>query len=305
MFESIDAIIDNILKSYDELGGINHIEGANLPSRQSIIRIVENLESVIFPGYRDEVNLNKTNIRYIMGEKITRLARDLTDEVEKSYRYICRKKDKNCGIDCSCREDAESAVQHLFTEIPELRRKVKLDVEAALSGDPAARSIDEVILSYPGMEAIMVYRLAHLLWERDVPIIPRLMSEYIHGKTGVDIHPGATIGESFFIDHATGVVVGETTIIGNNVKIYQGVTLGALSVKKEQTDHKRHPTIEDDVTIYAGAKILGGETVIGKGSTIGGNVWLLHSVPPNSIITYQPENYIQKPGDKDTSDFHI
>ena len=172
--------------------------------------------------------------------------------------------------------------------IPAVRRRVSRDVEAADRGDPAARSAEEVILSYPGVEAILVHRLAHELWVRGVAMIPRMMSEYIHGKTGIDIHPGASIGDSFFIDHGTGVVIGETAVIGDNVKLYQGVTLGALSVQKENADRKRHPTIEDEVTIYAGATILGGETVVGRQSIIGGNVWLTASVPPRSRIYHSP-----------------
>ena len=170
-------------------------------------------------------------------------------------------------------------------KIPEIRRKIQLDVKAAYLGDPAAHSPEEVILSYPGLEAIVVHRLAHFLFINGVPVIPRIMSEHVHGKTGIDIHPGATIGESFCIDHGTGIVIGETTVIGNNVKIYQGVTLGALSVKKDMQNKKRHPTVEDDVTIYAGATILGGETVIGKGSTIGGNTWVTKSVPAGTVLT--------------------
>jgi serine O-acetyltransferase len=165
---------------------------------------------------------------------------------------------------------------------------VDRDVNAAFRGDPAARSPEEVILSYPGVAAILVYRIAHELWVREVAMIPRMMSEYIHGKTGIDIHPGARIGDSFFIDHGTGVVIGETTIIGDNVKLYQGVTLGALSVRKERAKTKRHPTIEDEVTIYAGATILGGNTVVGRCSIIGGNVWLTESVPPGSRIYHNP-----------------
>ena len=170
-------------------------------------------------------------------------------------------------------------------ELPEIKRKITLDVEAVFKGDPAAKSKEEIILSYPGLEAILIYRIANFLYTNGVPIIPRIMSEYIHGKTGIDINPGATIGESFFIDHGTGIVIGETTVIGNNVKIYQGVTLGALSVKKELKNKKRHPTIEDDVTIYAGATILGGETIIGRGSTIGGNTWVTHSIPAGTVLT--------------------
>jgi serine O-acetyltransferase len=192
----------------------------------------------------------------------------------------------------SCKKEAEQVVLELLGQLPELRRKIHLDVEAAFEGDPAAKSHEEVILAYPGLEAISIHRFAHELWIRNIPLLPRMMSEYIHGKTGIDIHPGATIGESFFIDHGTGVVIGETTVIGKNVKIYQGVTLGALSVRKELSHKKRHPTIEDEVTIYAGATILGGETVIGRGSVIGGNVWITESIPPFSRVYNKPLEYV-------------
>jgi serine O-acetyltransferase len=197
--------------------------------------------------------------------------------------------------DQNCEKEAEQVTLDLLTQLPDLRRKLQLDVEAAFRGDPAAKSHEEVILAYPGLEAIAIYRFAHELWIRNIPLLPRMMSEYIHGKTGIDIHPGATIGDSFFIDHGTGVVIGETTIIGRNVKIYQGVTLGALSIRKEFSDRKRHPTIEDEVTIYAGATILGGDTVIGKGSVIGGNVWITESVPPYSRVYNKPSEYVLTP----------
>jgi serine O-acetyltransferase len=172
----------------------------------------------------------------------------------------------------------------LIQALPDIRAKLQLDVRAALDGDPAANSENEVILAYPSIAAITVHRLAHFLYQRQVPLLPRIMSEFIHHRTGIDIHPGATIGDSFFIDHGTGVVIGETTEIGARAKIYQGVTLGALSVSREMRGHKRHPTIEDDVTIYAGATILGGDTVIGRGSVIGGNVWVVGAVPPYSKV---------------------
>jgi serine O-acetyltransferase len=175
-------------------------------------------------------------------------------------------------------------VDDFFESLPEIRRVLLTDVYAACKGDPAAKSVEEVIVSYPGVDAITVHRLAAFFWKRDVPLIPRMMSEIAHGRTGIDIHPGAAIGESFFIDHGTGVVIGGTTVIGKNVKIYQGVTLGSLSVKKSEANKKRHPTIEDDVTIYAGATILGGETVIGKGCVIGGNVWITESVPSETMV---------------------
>ena len=287
MDQPIDPLIERILDSYRQLGGINHLEGPNLPSQQSVARIVEDLQSLIFPGFRAEENLDLASMRYAIGEKVVAISRALAVEVEKSLRYNCRIM-KDCDRHQDCRGEAQEIVGDLLSKIPEIRRKVSLDVEAANRGDPAARSQEEVILSYPGVEAIMVHRIAHELWVRGVAMIPRMMSEHIHGKTGIDIHPGAQIGDSFFIDHGTGVVIGETTVIGANVKLYQGVTLGALSVQKELANKKRHPTIEDEVTIYAGATILGGGTVVGRGSVIGGNVWLVESVPPDSRIYHQP-----------------
>jgi serine O-acetyltransferase len=287
MDKPVDSLIESILDSYRSLGGINHLEGPNLPSQQSVARIVEDLASLIFPGFRAEENLELAVMRYAIGEKVVAVSRSLGAEVEKSLRYTCRVM-KDCDRHQDCRGEAQELVGDFLGQIPEIRRRVSLDVEAANRGDPAARSQEEVILSYPGVEAIMVHRLAHALWTRGVAMIPRMMSEHIHCKTGIDIHPGAVIGDSFFIDHGTGVVIGETTVIGADVKLYQGVTLGALSVQKELANSKRHPTIEDGVTIYAGATILGGSTVIGRGSVIGGNVWLVESVPPGSRIYHQP-----------------
>jgi serine O-acetyltransferase len=283
----LDSIVEKILDSYRELGGINHIEGPNLPSRQSVEHILGELESLVFPGFREEESLELARIRYAIGEKVVSISRALTVEVEKSLRYTCRVMN-DCDRHQDCKGEAEEIVYALLQAIPDIRCRVSKDVGAADRGDPAARSKEEVILSYPGVEAILVHRIAHELWVRDVAMIPRMMSELVHGQTGIDIHPGAAIGESFFIDHGTGVVIGETTVIGNNVKLYQGVTLGALSVQKELANKKRHPTIEDGVTIYAGATILGGETVVGQGSIIGGNVWLTESVPPGSRIYHTP-----------------
>ena len=297
MENRIETLIAGILKSYKSIGGINHLEGPNLPSRQSITRIVDDLESLIFPGFRDEENLDSMNYPYLLAAKITRVSQNLALELEKSLRYMERGK--------APEERAREIVLNLLEKFPEIRRTIKKDVEAAFVGDPAAKSREEIILSYPGVEAIIIHRIAHELWVSGAPLIPRIMSEYIHGKTGIDIHPGATIGESFFIDHGTGVVIGETTLIGNRVKIYQGVTLGALSVKKELSNRKRHPTIEDDVTIYAGATILGGDTIIGRGSTIGGNVWLVTSVPPGSKIYNKPAGYVVKTSEGQAEDFQI
>ncbi len=216
--------------------------------------------------------------------KVKKLSLALKCEVEKSLAFSVRYGELNCGHK-SCGAAAALVVEEFFEELPRIRVILVQDLDAAVRGDPAAKSSNEVILSYPGFQAIAIHRIAHFFWTRQVPIIPRMMSEIVHGRTGIDIHPGAQIDESFFIDHGTGVVIGETTVIGKNVKLYQGVTLGALSVKKEESNRKRHPTIEDDVTIYANATILGGETIIGSGSIIGGSVWITHSVPPGSRVS--------------------
>jgi len=295
---SLDSVVDGILDSYRDLGGINHLEGPNLPSQQSVARIVDDLESLVFPGFHAEQNLDLAGLRWAIGEKVASVFRALSAEVERSLRYTCRIV-KDCARHEDCRGEAEELVHELLAKIPEIRRTVSRDVEAANRGDPAARSSEEVILAYPGVEAIMVHRIAHELWIREVAMIPRMMNEYLHGKTGIDIHPGAAIGDSFFIDHGTGVVIGETTVIGDDVKLYQGVTLGALSVQKELANRKRHPTLEDDVTVYAGATILGGDTVIGRGSIIGGNVWLTSSVPPGSRIYHTPTQVERGPRAKE------
>lgn len=282
-----DAAIDAILNSYTQYGGINLDEACNFPNRQNVISVLSDLRSLVFPGFRTNERVDIQTLRFDTGERVNRIVSMLTKEIRKALVYVAN----DSAVEQShCFKLAEQAALALIEEIPEIRRKVQLDVQAAFRGDPAAKSNEEVIVSYPGLEAIVVYRLAHFLQANGVPVIPRIMSEHVHGTTGIDIHPGATIGESFFIDHGTGVVIGETCVIGNNVKIYQGVTLGALSVKKELMDKKRHPTIEDNVTIYANATILGGATVIGAGSVIGGNTWVTASIPPNTILTQTVAN---------------
>jgi serine O-acetyltransferase len=275
--------IEDLVSSYDTQGLVNHAGSENLPSRESIEDILRGLDELVFPGFREYGALDHDNLRLATGEKVYHLARELIGEVEKSIAFSSRLGEFSCGHG-GCHAAAELIVDDFFDELPGIRRMLALDLQAAFDGDPAAKSTAEVILSYPGFEAITIYRIAHFFWTREVPLIPRIMSELIHCRTGIDIHPGATIGESFFIDHGTGVVIGETTVIGKNVKLYQGVTLGALSVKKNEVNKKRHPTIEDKVTIYSGATILGGATVIGRGSTIGGNVWITESVPPGSTV---------------------
>lgn len=282
----IDNLIDGIINSYTKFGGINRTEAENFPNRENVLDILNDLENLIFPGFKQSEEINPADIRYVTGMRVNKIITGLTKEIRKALLYVVyhERGDTENLEESHCFKLAEKTSLALIKEIPELRRKLMLDVDALLNGDPAARSSEEIIVSYPGLQAIAIHRIAHFLFSNGVPVIPRIMSEYAHEKTGIDIHPGAKIGEHFFIDHGTGVVIGETTTIGNNVKIYQGVTLGAISVKKQLMDKKRHPTIEDDVTIYAGATILGGNTVIGHSSTIGGNTWITHSIPPNTEV---------------------
>jgi len=285
--DELPRVIDQIVATYDDVPKINHLGGRPLPSREAARDVMDGLKEILYPGYFGRRHFTPENIRYHIGDRIYEVYRTLAEQVYHSMLHECR---RTAERQCEHCEDlaAETAIAFLRC-VPKVQRLLEEDVQAALDGDPAARSLDEVIFSYPGVEAITVYRVAHELWDLKVPLLPRIMTEIAHGTTGIDIHPGARIGRRFFIDHGTGVVIGETCEIGNNVKIYQGVTLGALSFPKDEAGRlirglKRHPTIEDDVTIYSGATLLGGETVVGKASTVGGNVWLTHSVPPNSIV---------------------
>ena len=281
MKNTIDSAVQGILDSYEKYGGINLEESSSFPNRENVISVLHDLQYLIFPGYRTAEDIDSATLRYVTGERVNRILSMLTREIKKALSFVVQ----DSKIEQShCYNLAENAAVALIEEIPEIRRKIALDVQAANAGDPAAKSNEEVIVSYPGLEAITVYRLANFLCRNGIPVVPRIMSEYAHSRTGIDINPGATIGESFFIDHGTGVVIGESCVIGNNVKIYQGVTLGALSVKKELMNKKRHPTIEDNVTIYANATILGGSTVIGEGSVVGGNTWITKSVAPHSTV---------------------
>jgi serine O-acetyltransferase len=306
MASEIDQVVREILGSYDQLGGINHIGGPNLPSQQRIIDILQALRSILFPGYYEREPVDEAALFYLTGQRVAWVRRSLTDEISKSLCHDCRLYE-DCDDRAECIEKARGITDDLLRALPGIRAQLHLDVHAALAGDPAAKSEAEVIVAYPGLAAVSAHRIAHLLYRWRVPLLPRIMNAYIHHQTGIDLHPGATIGDSFFIDHGTGVVIGETTEIGNNVKVYQGVTLGALSVKKSLAEKKRHPTIEDNVTIYAGATILGGDTVIGHDSVIGGNVWLIQSVPPfsrvtNSAVSSQP---IVEPDDRGAIAYQI
>lgn len=286
----IDEAIDRILLSYEETGDINKNGSRAFPNKENVVEVLHDLQSLVFPGFKKAEDVDAENLRYLTGQRVNRIVSMLTKEIQKALIYERSACDSSSSPEKShCFALSEKAALALIEEIPNLRRKIHADVVAAYSGDPAAKSNEEVIVSYPGLEAIVTYRLAHFLYVNGIPVIPRIMTEYSHSRTGIDIHPGAEIGESFFIDHGTGVVIGETTVIGRNVKIYQGVTLGALSVKKSLQDKKRHPTIEDGVTIYANATILGGRTTIGAGSVVGGNTWVTSSVAPNSAVTQKTE----------------
>jgi len=265
----------------------------NLPSQQAVADVLDELIGVLFPGCHGKCPL-LLNVRHIqVKDQLREIGSKLAYQAEQACRYQCEH-DK-CPPDCrDCEQQARQAVEHLFGSLPTIQRTLEQDIQAAYNGDPAARSPMEIVMSYPCIMAIATYRLAHALYEKKIPLIPRVMTELAHGRTGIDIHPGATIGPAFFIDHGTGVVIGETCVIGRNVKLYQGVTLGAVSFPKDENGNpikgiKRHPEVGDNVTIYAEATILGGDTVIGTGSEIGGNVWLTHSVQPNSkVYNVQP-----------------
>ena len=264
---------------------INNLDSAALPNKRAVITAFNHIMPVLYMGFYSTRALNRTNLRYAISEHLYPAQDILVEQIDRAIRYqermgeLTEKKPEGWS---------EDVVLRLLERLPELRRVLSTDVRAAYDGDPAASSIEEVVFSYPSVQAITAYRVAHELQLADVPMIPRIFTEHAHSKSGIDINPGAQIGECFFIDHGTGVVIGATAVIGRNVKLYQGVTLGALSISRDEVDggrgQKRHPTIEDDVTIYAGASIHGGDTVIGKGSVIGGNVWLTKSVPPGSKI---------------------
>jgi len=289
-------IIEKILDTYQDDKGINHIEGPNLPAREAVEEIVVDLLNVIFPGYYEKLEISREEVSLYIWERIVSIYHNLSREIVKSLKTLAAMEEKT---DDELTAMAVQKTLAFLVRLPHVRKKLTGDVAAAYDGDPAAKSFDEIILCYPGLAAIAVYRVAHELYMLEIPLIPRIMAEFAHSKTGIDIHPGASIGDNFFIDHGTGVVIGETSVIGNAVRIYQGVTLGALSFKKDKDGRvmkggKRHPTIDDNVVIYAGATILGGETVVGKNSIIGGNVWLLESVPPNTTITHQSPKLIYK-----------
>ena len=273
----MDRLVDTILESYDKYELTSRIDADNIINKEIVIKVLEEIRKLLFPGYFDTNKVSTEYIKFLVGQRLEFVKYNLKKQIGKALgnREVC----EDCGRSLTLKE-AEEIVDKFLEKIPMLRDYLSTDIQAAFDGDPAAYSTDEVIFSYPGVFAVTVYRIAHELLLLGVPMIPRMMTEYAHSITGIDIHPGATIGKYFFIDHGTGIVIGETTIIGDNVKIYQGVTLGALSTRKGQQlkGVKRHPTIGDNVTIYSGTTILGGETVIGNGATIGGNAFIVNSV---------------------------
>lgn len=288
MENTISELTDRLLVSYREVGGINHLDGQNLPSKKAIIRITQELLCLLFPGFFEERPIHSAQIKSLTARRLRTVANALEREIHRSLLYMPPVEYPRKSL----RAAARSITLGLLGSLPRLREILQTDIEAAYNGDPAALSREEVIVAYPFVETIAVQRLAHELYLAKVPLIPRIMTEWAHSRSGMDLHPGAQIGTHFFVDHCTGTVVGETAVIGNHVKMYQGVGLVARSLAAGQAlrGQKRHPTIEDHVTIYAGATIMGGDTVVGAGSTIGANVFLTTSVPPRSLVVQKDAN---------------
>jgi len=282
--QSRKHLLQPILDSYRESGGINHVDRSNLPSKKTVFSLCDDLLHLLFPGFFSDEAVSSQELPEAAQEIIDQIASKFESAIAVSLRIREEGKTEE-----HYREEAVAITARLFTGIPGVRALLKTDVEAAYAGDPAARSLEEIVLAYPGLEAVAIQRVAHLLYKEDVPLLPRMMTEWAHCRTGIDIHPGAEIGSHFFIDHGTGVVIGETCVIGNRVKLYHGVTLGARSFQKDEQGAiikglRRHPHVEDDVTIYPNGIILGGDTTIGARSTIGANVFLMKSIPPDTLL---------------------
>ncbi len=289
--EAIPHIVDRLAASCKRPDSLDHVDPMPFPSQEEVVGIIHQVRKIVFPGYYTKARIDHTNLSNVLGKECSELYDRLLGQLVLSLQHPCL----NSGTPClDCLATSGQIAFKFVNYLPGLREILSLDARAALEGDPAAKSFDEIIFSYPGLFAIAVYRIAHFLYREGIPLLPRMMTEYAHSRTGIDIHPGARIGESFFIDHGTGVVIGETTEIGSRVRLYQGVTLGALSIPKDKVKEfrkrKRHPTIEDDVIIYSNATILGPKAVIGARSVIGGNVWITEPVPPDTkVILKRPE----------------
>lgn len=287
----IPDVVKGLMKSWSTKECYDHISPVSIPSHRAIIDIIKQARRILFPGFFTSASLHASNLEYYIGKETTELYDKLCEQITMAIRHNCRRQDRPCT---NCEQSASEMAYILITKLPDIASLLAQDIRATLEGDPASKSPDEVIFSYPGLLAITVYRLAHELQKLEVPIIPRIMTEWAHGETGIDINPCAQIGPGLFIDHGTGVVIGETTIIGKNVRLYQGVTLGALSLPRDAGESlrnkKRHPTLEDDVIVYSNTTILGGDTIIGAGSVIGGNIWLTESVSTGTkVLLRRPE----------------
>lgn len=285
LYEKIPPVVRELIKQLDDKSSYSHVEPIPIPSNESVVELIHQARRILFPGYFTQSTLSSANLEYYLGQEATSFLENLSRQIISAFKHDCFRLDLPCT---NCSDQGHEIALKIVQELPTIKKLLDTDIRAAYEGDPAANGYDEIIFSYPGLLAITIYRLANLLYKHKVPVISRIMAEHAHSLTGIDIHPGATIGESFFIDHGTGVVIGETTEIGHHVRLYQGVTLGALSLPKDagnQFRHKkRHPTIEDGVIIYSNTTILGGETVIGARSVIGGNIWITESVPPDTKV---------------------
>ncbi len=291
--DKVPPVVKQLLKSWKSQETFNHISPVSIPSQEKVIDIITQARRILFPGYFTDVKLHASNLEYYLGNETTDLYEKVSEQITMAIRHDCRRNDKLCT---NCEEHSHNKALAFIESLPEIAAVLADDVRATLLGDPAIKSQDEVIFSYPGLLAITIFRMANVLYKLEVPIIPRIMTEHAHSLTGIDIHPGATIGSGLFIDHGTGLVIGETTIIGKNVRLYQGVTLGALSLPRDAGEKlkntKRHPTIEDEVIVYSNTTILGGDTVIGAGSIIGGNIWLTESVATNTKVLLKKPDLI-------------
>lgn len=303
--ENLDNIVEAIAKNYSSPEIFFTDPDKHFPNKKAIIGIIKDIRRVMFPRYFGDETPTGTNPEYFIGETLIRIEDALRQQLSEALLFRCStSEDKPFTCEEEVNKRVDEICEHFFNKLPEIQRILLTDVQAAFDGDPAAQSKEEIIFSYPGFFATFVYRIAHELYLQEVPLIPRIMTEYAHSGTGVDINAGATIDEYFFIDHATGVVIGETTKIGKHVKIYQGVTLGALSTRAGQklAGVKRHPTIEDNVTIYSNASVLGGETVVGEGTVIAGSAFVTESVPPNSRVTLEGQRInVRQPKKKNDS----
>jgi serine O-acetyltransferase len=286
----LPLITEKIISSCESTDDFSHVDDEPIHSKRSVDELINRFMEILFPGYFCSEKIDSINLKYNVGQSVSLLFDLLSEQIIHVLRHDCFRYDQEC---IECADKGHEAALTVLEQVPSIRKVLTTDIQAAYEGDPAAKSHDEIIFSYPGVFAITVYRIAHQLFILGIPLLPRIMTEYAHSITGIDIHPGAKIGNRFVIDHGTGVVIGETTQIGNNVRIYQSVTLGALSLPPDAGNRfrgkKRHPTIEDDVIIYSGATILGGDTVIGARSVIGGNVWLTESVPPDTKVMMEAQ----------------